>query len=247
MPPNILLVTEPGGGVGIGRCLDDAGHRVQQRHSLAAACAALETSEVDLTLVELGPPEVDGAAALRAMRVRTSAAIVLIDSGRPAQLDRLLAAGADDFLSKPFTPTQLRARVGVALADRRPQRENVIAIDGLRLDTIRRKAWLDEAALELSRREFDLLACLAARAGEVVPRKDLARAVWFSSTVDPSRTIDVHLSWLRRKLGDTAARPRYLHTVRGVGFRLGPDAGSTRGSAAFARSTRDMSEQPSGA
>jgi DNA-binding response OmpR family regulator len=231
MPPNILLVTEPGTGVGIRRVLDDAGHRVQPSHTIAAACEVLECGGVDLALVDLVSSECDSAATVQALRVRTSAVIVLIESGRPSELDRLFAAGADDFLSKPFSPAQLRARVCVALSDGRRRPENAVAVGELRVDPLRRKAWLEGSPLELSRREFDLLACLAARTGEVVTRGDLARSVWPESTVDVNRTIDVHLSWLRRKLGDTAAHPRYLHTVRGVGFRLGLDAGARRSSA----------------
>lgn len=234
MPPNILLVTEPGLGTTISRVLDDAGHSVQGRHTIAGACEALERGGIDLALVDLGFAAENGTAVLTAMRARTTAAIVLIDSGASVELDRLLAAGADDFLSKPFSATQLRARVGVALTDRLRRKETSLVVGGIRVDPQRRRAWLDGVPLELSRREFDLLTCLAARAGEVVSRRELAVAVWHESGQDVSRTMDVHLSWLRRKLGDPAARPRYLHTVRGVGFRLAFDAEPKHGSAAFA-------------
>lgn len=234
MPPNILVVTEPGTGSGLGRVLDDAGHRVYPSHSVAAACLVLEKGGIDLALLDLDSPDVDGAAVVRALRLRTSAPIVFMESGQPARLDRLLAAGADDFLSKPFSPAQLRARVGVALDDRR-SRESAMVIGDLWVDPLRRMVWLDGVCLDLSRREFDLLCCLAARAGEVVPRGDLANAVWPGSSVDVNRSIDVQLSSLRRKLGETVARPRYLHTVRGVGFRLWPGVDARRSSAAPAR------------
>jgi DNA-binding response OmpR family regulator len=234
MPPNILLVTAPGAGSGLGRVLDDAGHRVYPSHSVAAACLVLEDGGIDLALLDLNSADVDGADAVRAIRLRTPAPIVFTESGQPARIDRMLAAGADDFLSKPFSPAQLRARVCVALDDRRG-RETAMVIGDLWVDPLRRTVWLDGARLDLSRREFDLLSCLAARAGEVVPRGDLAKAVWPESSVDVNRSIDVQLSSLRRKLGETVGRPRYLHTVRGVGFRLWPDVGARRSSAAPGR------------
>ncbi|HSA52545.1 MAG TPA: winged helix-turn-helix domain-containing protein, partial [Yinghuangia sp.] len=96
---------------------------------------------------------------------------------------------------------------------------DVLRIGGLRVDLRRRVADLDGTPLHLSRREFDLLGFLAARAGSVVPRREILAAVWGQSYGD-DQTIDVHLSWLRRKLGETARQPRYLHTVRGVGVKL---------------------------
>lgn len=219
MPPNILLVTEPGNGTTISRVLHEAGHRVQGRHTIAAAHEALDQGGVDLTLADPARCDVDPALAIRAIRARTRAPIVLIDSGDPAQLDRMLAAGADDFISKPFTAAQLKARVKVVLARHTPC-PDAVTVGGIRIDAQRRRAWLDGTPLQLSRREFDVLRLLAERAGEVVSRRELAVAVWPESTSDFSRTIDVHLSWLRRKLGDTGAHPRYLHTVRGIGFRL---------------------------
>jgi DNA-binding response OmpR family regulator len=97
----------------------------------------------------------------------------------------------------------------------------VLSVGGLSIDLARREAALDGRSLDLTRREFDLLAYLAARPGEVVSRQELRTEVWHLSYGD-DQTIDVHVSWLRRKLGETAARPRYLHTVRGVGVRLDP-------------------------
>ena len=97
----------------------------------------------------------------------------------------------------------------------------VIRVGGLAIDPLRRQAELDGVRLDLTRREFDLLAFLAGRPGVVVPRKELLAEVWQQAYGD-DQTIDVHLSWLRRKLGETAARPRYLHTLRGVGVKLEP-------------------------
>lgn len=221
MPPDVLLVTEPGFGPGMSRVLGSAGHRVYGCHSVLAACHALEQRDVDVTLIDLGLAlaEPDATAALAQLRTRTPSAIVLIDSSWHPQLDQLIAAGADDFLAKPFSPAQLLARIGVVTLDRNT-REPTIRIGDLTVNPRGRQACLDGIPLELSKREFDLLAYLAKRAGEVVTRRELATAVWNEPYRGQDHTIDVHLSWLRRKLGETAARPRYLHTVRGVGFRF---------------------------
>ena len=111
-----------------------------------------------------------------------------------------------------------RSRAG---GRRRRRPRAVIRVGGLTIDPLRRQAELDGARLDLTRREFDLLAFLAGRPGVVVARKELLAEVWQQSYGD-DQTIDVHLSWLRRKLGETAARPRYLHTLRGVGVKLEP-------------------------
>lgn len=236
MVPDILLITESPTSPAISRVLHGAGHRVRRCHSMAAACDALGEWGVDLALVDLdaagGENERDTVAELAALRARTPAAIVVIDSGWHTELSHLLAAGADDFLAKPFSAAQLLARIWLALLGRAPTRERTMTTGGITIDPVTRQAWLDDKPLALSRREFDLLSYLAARAGEVVSRQEIAVAVW-REDADHSRSIDVHLSWLRRKLGESAARPRYLHTVRSVGFRLARDAESRHGSALF--------------
>jgi DNA-binding response OmpR family regulator len=133
---------------------------------------------------------------------------------------RLLNSGADDYLVKPFSPEHLNARVAAVL--RRIGNEGatpLLRVGGLVVDPRRREAALDGTILDLTRREFDLLAFLAARPGVVVQRKELLSAVW-QQAYGGDQTIDVHLSWLRRKFGETAAKPRYLHTVRGVGVKI---------------------------
>ncbi|MBB5873746.1 DNA-binding response OmpR family regulator [Allocatelliglobosispora scoriae] len=231
MVPDILLITESTTSPAISRVLREAGHRVRRSPSVAVACEALATDGADLALVDLGVTGGEGVAVLRS---RTPAAIVLIDSAWHPELGRLLAAGADDFLAKPFSAAQLLARVWLALLGRAAPRDRPMTSGGLTVDPATRQAWLDGVPLALSRLEFDLLSYLTARAGEVVSRQELADAVWHEPHGDHNRTIDVHLSWLRRKLGETAARPCYLHTVRSVGFRLALDAESRRGSATFA-------------
>lgn len=203
------------------RHLSDAGHAVR---SVGAALDALrEVTQVgcDLVVLDLGLPDLDGAEALRMLRGITEVPVVVATArDDEAGIVRLLNSGADDYLVKPFSPEHLNARVGAVLrrsggAGPTP----LLRVGGLRVDPLRREATLDGRDLDLTRREFDLLAFLAARPGVVVQRKELLAAVW-QQAYGGDQTIDVHLSWLRRKLGETAARPRYLHTVRGVGVKI---------------------------
>jgi DNA-binding response OmpR family regulator len=178
----------------------------------------------EVIVLDLGLPDLDGGQALKMIRAVT-ATPVLVATARDeeAEIIRLLNAGADDYVVKPFSGELLAARIAALLRRAGPGSAPapVIAVGGLVIDPARREALLDGRRLELSRREFDLLAYLAARPGAVVSRRELLTEVWHQAYVD-DQTIDVHVSWLRRKLGETAARPRYLHTVRGVGVLLDP-------------------------
>jgi DNA-binding response OmpR family regulator len=176
----------------------------------------------EVIVLDLGLPDLDGSQALKMMRTITTAPVIVATArDEEAEIIRLLNDGADDYVVKPFSGEHLAARITALL--RRASHGNaptsVIAVAGLSIDSARREALLDGQRLELSRREFDLLAYLAARPGTVVSRRELLTEVWHQSYGD-DQTIDVHISWLRRKLGETAARPRYLHTVRGVGVML---------------------------
>jgi DNA-binding response OmpR family regulator len=176
----------------------------------------------EVIVLDLGLPDLDGSQALKMMRTITTAPVIVATArDEEAEIIRLLNDGADDYVVKPFSGEHLAARITALL--RRASQGNaptsVVAVAGLSIDSARREALLDGRRLELSRREFDLLAYLAARPGTVVSRRELLTEVWHQSYGD-DQTIDVHISWLRRKLGETAARPRYLHTVRGVGVML---------------------------
>jgi DNA-binding response OmpR family regulator len=176
----------------------------------------------EVVVLDLGLPDLDGGQALKMMRTITAAPILVATArDEEAEIIRLLNDGADDYVVKPFSGEHLAARITALL--RRASQGNapapVITTAGLRIDQSRREAHLDGRRLELSRREFDLLAYLALRPGMVVSRRELLTEVWHQAYGD-DQTIDVHISWLRRKLGETAARPRYLHTVRGVGVML---------------------------
>jgi len=132
-----------------------------------------------------------------------------------------LDGGADDYVVKPFGIEQVEARLRAILRRSGPSvAEGPLVVGGLTIDPLTRQVSLDGESIDLSRKEFDLLLALAQRAGEVVTKRELLADVWRQTYGGGDRTVDVHLSWLRRKLGETAADPRYLHSVRGVGVRL---------------------------
>jgi Response regulators consisting of a CheY-like receiver domain and a winged-helix DNA-binding domain len=201
-----------------------------ERHAVRSAGRALDAlREIaqhppDVVVLDLGLPDLDGAEALKMMRgVSDVPVIVATARDDEAEIVRLLRAGADDYLVKPFSGEHLNARLDAVLRRTRAAAvaapAPVLRVGGLAVDLNRREATLDGAPLSLTRREFDLLAYLAQRADRVVSRRELRTEVW-RQAYGEDQTIDVHLSWLRRKLGETAAAPRYLHTVRGVGVML---------------------------
>ena len=205
------------------RHLSEASHTVR---SVGTALEALrEVSQVgfDVVILDLGLPDLDGSEALKMLRGITNVPVIVATArDDEAEIVRLLNDGADDYLVKPFSVEHLSARLAAVLRrSRTAEASPVLHVGGLRIDVQRREALLDGCGLDLTRREFDLLAFLAARPGVVVARRELLAEVWQQAYGD-DQTIDVHLSWLRRKLGETAASPRYLHTVRGVGVKLEP-------------------------
>jgi two-component system response regulator RegX3 len=144
-------------------------------------------------------------------------------TARGTELERVvgLELGADDYVVKPFSGAEVIARMRAVLRRVRPAPSSAeIEIGPLRVELGARRAFLDGAELALSRKEFDLLAELVSHAGEVVTREDLIARVWDENWFGSTKTLDVHVGWLRSKLGDDAAAPRFVHTVRGVGFRF---------------------------
>jgi DNA-binding response OmpR family regulator len=207
------------------RSLADRGHAVHAVGTALDALRRVAAETPDLVVLDLGLPDLDGADALRMLRGITDVPIIIATARDDEQtVVRLLRAGADDYMVKPFTGAHLDARITTVLrrvgrASRTAQ-PAVHEVGALRVDVGERSACLDGDPLALTRKEFDLLAYLAARPGRVVSRRELLEEVWRQPSVGEDQTIDVHLYWLRRKLGESAAKPRYLRTVRGVGFRL---------------------------
>ncbi len=205
------------------RSLDQRGYAVDSAVTgMQGLQRAIETRP-DLVILDLGLPDVDGTQVLTMLRA-VSEVPVIVASARDddPSLVGCLDAGADDYVVKPYTTAQLEARIRAVLrrtAGGRTPRQSLV-VGGLELDVAARRITLDGEPVELSPREFDLLRHLAERAGEVVTKKELLSEVWHQAWGGSDKTVDVHLSWLRRKLGETAAEPQYLHTVRGVGVRL---------------------------
>ena len=179
----------------------------------------------DLVLLDLMLPDGDGRDFARELRASGSQVPIIMLTARGTELERVvgLELGADDYVVKPFSGAEVVARMRAVLRRVQPPAPSDVVIGPLRVELGARRAFLDGAELALSRKEFDLLAELARHAGEVVTREDLIARVWDENWFGSTKTLDVHVGWLRRKLGD----PRWVHTVRGVGFRFeGPSAWS---------------------
>ena len=206
------------------RALTELGHAVASSPSAMAALRQVLEAPPDLVLLDLGLPDLGGDEALRMIRAVSAVPVVVITArDDETEIIRVLDAGADDYVIKPFGGGQIEARIRAVL--RRAEeigatRAGPLEVGGLRLDSGAYVATLDGTVLDLSRREFDLLHYLAMHAGRVVARRDLLTHVWRMPYGGADKTVDVHISWLRRKLGETAQQPRYLHTVRGVGVKL---------------------------
>lgn len=208
----------------MGRRLTDLGILVRPAGTATAALREVAADRPDLVVLDRGLPDLDGDPALRMLRAVSEVPVIITGAtGDEEYAVRLLNSGADDYLGKPFTAEHLAARITAVLrrcASSAEPEPSVVEVGELRIDEARREAVLGERQLTLTRKEFDLVVYLARHAGRVISRRELVRSVWRQPHDIDDQTIDVHLSWLRRKFGETAAQPRYLHTVRGVGLKL---------------------------
>ncbi|HZC25769.1 MAG TPA: response regulator transcription factor [Actinopolymorphaceae bacterium] len=224
MPSLLLVEDDPGIRTSLVRALRDRGHAVRTAVSAMEGLQAVLDESPDVVLLDLGLPDLDGATLLPMMRaVKQVPTIVITARDDETEIVRLLDAGADDYVTKPFGADHLDARIRAVL--RRAEVEQAhapVVVGGLVLDPRGRTVTLDGERLDLSRKEFDVLHHLAAHAGQVVSRRELLAQVWRQPYGGADKTVDVHLSWLRRKLGESAEAPRYLHSVRGVGIKLLP-------------------------
>ncbi len=220
----VILLVEDDSGIrsALSRALTERGHAVHWQPAGLPGLQSVIDDRPDVVLLDLGLPDVDGVQVLRMMRSVSDVPVIVITArDDDADIVKALDAGADDFVTKPFGAEHIEARIRAILRRSSTHRaEGPITVGGLVVDARTRTASLDQRPLELSRKEFDLLLALAQRAGEVVSKRDLLAEVWRQPYGGGDRTVDVHLSWLRRKLGESAAEPRLLQTVRGVGVRL---------------------------
>jgi DNA-binding response OmpR family regulator len=204
-------------------------------HSGAAALAVAREVDPDVVVLDLGLPGIDGVEVCRQLRTFSDAYVVML-TARDTEVDTIvgLSVGADDYITKPFSPRELVARIRAML--RRPRTFGAPAsvvswaaadpgsrrVFGLlAIDVASRQVFLREELIPLTRTEFDILGALSSRPGMVWSRRQLIDAVWGEPWVGNDHLVDVHVGHLRHKLGDDPADPRFVHTVRGVGYRMG--------------------------
>lgn len=207
--------------------LSERGHDVETADRAMTGVELALSGRFDVIVIDLGLPDVDGADALKMIR-SVSAVPVVVATARDdeAEVIRLLDAGADDYVIKPYSADHLEARIRAVLRRAAPADEiRAVTVGRLAIDLDAHQATLGDLMLDLTAKEFELLAYLAENVGRVVSKRELLAEVWRQPYGGADKTVDVHLSWLRRKLGETAAEPRYIHTKRGVGVKLvDPDA-----------------------
>jgi DNA-binding response OmpR family regulator len=218
-----LLIAEDDAGIiePLSRALVREGYEVEAVGDGRDAVARAAGQPPDLLILDIGLPGLDGLEVCRRVREALPSVPILILTARDEELDLVegLDAGADDYVVKPFRVAELLARVRALL--RRGGREQVSTeAGGVRVDPASRRAWQDGRELDLTPKEFDLLTLLVGEAGTVVRRERIMREVWDENWFGSTKTLDMHLSWLRRKLGDDASDPRLIVTVRGVGLRF---------------------------
>ncbi|KQY55371.1 two-component system response regulator [Aeromicrobium sp. Root495] len=205
------------------RGLAQLGHAVTAARTGAEAISSLSANQPDVILLDLGLPDIDGTAVLTMSQALGSAPVIVATArDDEREVVRLLHAGADDYVVKPFSAAQIDARIRAVLrrATPPPAEERTLTVGGLSLDPVGHAVHVDGVAVDLTRKEFDLLHVLMQHTGEVLSKPKILAEVWQLPWGGADRTVDVHLSWLRRKLGESAAEPRYIVSVRGVGVKL---------------------------
>jgi DNA-binding response OmpR family regulator len=202
-------------------------------HNRQDAVTMAREIDPDVVVLDLALPGIDGVEVCRQLRTFADAYVVML-TARDTEMDTVigLSVGADDYVTKPFSPRELAARIRAMLrrprsasaaveADVVPDQPPPRVFGALRIDVAGRQVSIDDEPITLTRTEFDVLAALSARPGVVFSRRQLLDAVWAQSWVGNEHLVDVHIGHLRRKLGDDPADPRYVVTVRGVGYRMG--------------------------
>ncbi|SFB40459.1 DNA-binding response regulator, OmpR family, contains REC and winged-helix (wHTH) domain [Amycolatopsis marina] len=219
----LLVEDDPAVRAAIVRTLNSHSYSVLAVGTAAEALRETASSRWDMVVLDLGLPDLDGSAALRMIRGVSDVPVIVATARRgEASVVRLLDDGADDYVVKPFSGEHLLARIRALLRRTTPAHSpgGVLEVGELRIDVGTRVVSLAGRELTLTKKEFDLLAYLAEQPGQVVTKRAITEHVWHDSDPGSVQSIDVHVSWLRRKLGETAAAPRHLHTVRGVGLKL---------------------------
>jgi two-component system, OmpR family, response regulator RegX3 len=204
--------------------LEREGYATTLAHTAAEALEAFRSRSPDLVLLDIMLPDGDGRDVLRQIR-STSRVPVIMLTARGEEMDRVigLELGADDYVAKPFSAAELVARIRAVLrrtAAPAPSGRSTLEAGDIRVDLDTREVTKDGGAVQLTLKEFELLRMLMEEAGKVVRRTDLMDQIWDPNWYGSMKTLDVHVSSLRKKIGDDPADPRYIKTVRGVGFRF---------------------------
>lgn len=208
--------------------LEAAHYSVRLAHTGPDALAVAE-QDPDVVILDLGLPGLDGVEVCRKLRTRSDCYILML-TARTDEVDKLigLSVGADDYMTKPFSPRELVARVQVLM--RRPRVSTLpatpdlpapVRVGELTIDLHVREVMLADEVIELTRTEFDVLAALAAQPRIVLGRLQILQSVWGPTWVGDEHVVDVHVGHIRRKLDDDPTAPRFIETVRGIGYRLG--------------------------
>ena len=201
--------------------LTERGYDVQAAATGRAGLSLMTRNRPDAMILDLGLPDISGSELLRMVRaVNRVPVIVATALDDEAEIVRILDAGADDYVVKPFSVEHLEARLRAVLRRVAERGGPLLTVGQLSVDVAGRSATLAGARLDLAPKEFELLSYLATRVDQVVPKSEILATVWDQAQGGTDNTVDVHLSWLRRKLGETAASPRYIRVVRGVGVKL---------------------------
>ena len=231
MPRKILIVDDEPKIVEICRdYLQAAGFDVISAGDGPGGLALARQESPDLVVLDLMLPEMDGLDVCRALRHDGNVPIIML-TARVEETDRLigLELGADDYMTKPFSPRELVARLRAMLRRPRqpaevPEPSSLRTFGTLAVDPVGRDVWLDGEPVSLTRTEFDVLAVLSDRPRMAFSRRQLIDRVWGETWVGDEHLVDVHVGHLRRKLGDDAGAPRFIRTVRGIGYRMGTGA-----------------------
>lgn len=202
--------------------LAERGYDVLSAATAMDGLHAVVKGSPDLVILDMGLPDLDGGELLKMIRAVSPVPVIVATArGEERDIVRTLDAGADDYLVKPFSVEQLEARVRAVLRrGAAEERAGALRVGDLEIDPVAREARLESEVLQLSPKEFDLLLYLAERPGEVVSKRQLLAEVWRQPYGGSEKTVDVHVSWLRKKLGETGAESRYLQTVPRVGIKL---------------------------
>jgi two-component system response regulator RegX3 len=204
--------------------LEREGFEAEVAATLAGAREAIRRQLPDLVLLDVMLPDGDGRDLAREIRRASDVPIVML-TARGEEIDRVLGLelGADDYVVKPFSSRELTARIrAIMRRGRGREQRSPIEIGALRLDPASRTLTKDGVPIELAAREFDLVHLLMDHAGEVLRRERIMDEVWDPHWFGPTKTLDVHISWLRKKIEEDPSHPSYITTIRGVGFRFRP-------------------------